>query len=381
MKKALLFLIKIGLFVFFIYNLGVINYITNLEKHPPAPLKENFRESDMAWLNEKYEKALELEELYSPELYFKDIAEIQLRLNNNEIDRRAVPCAHGTISNLAYLFHQNFDQIRFRSKLSKKEKQEYVNRISEASLKYEEIFTPGITERRSETNKKISDFNYWICLVIKLIKWLFNQYFKNLLPAFILLWIWWIEKQKTIKIKNPLSFLLCLLLYPVVITKTWYEKLRNEARYLIMTVNYRQRQVNLFSIFSENEIKEIKKFANSNISLRRYQEILSNEGLPIRHSLILSLSISLLFIILNCKELNANSNILLNDTETFELCVNSPPLILDYVFLNFDDIFLEIINFAKLQFSNKTKKYFQIKEKCLSGFSKIIDHVPIIIVN
>lgn len=105
MKKMLLFVLKTGLFIFFIYNLGVIDYVSNMEKTPSPPIKNDLiAEEEISWLNEKYENALKLGALYSPELYFADLTEIQIKLNKNQFDHRTLPLANGTISNLAYLY-------------------------------------------------------------------------------------------------------------------------------------------------------------------------------------------------------------------------------------------------------------------------------------
>lgn len=381
MKKALLFLLKLGLFIFFIHNLGIISYIANTEKHPPAPIKENFIEADMEWLNKKYEIALELGEQYSPELYFSDITDIQLRLNNNDFDRRALPSATGTITNLANIFHRNFSNLRFKHKSNKDLVNSYINRINKASEKYDEILNPGITAKRLETKLKVSQSGYFINLFLSLLLWLLKQYFKNLILAFFLLWIWWYQKQESIKITNPLSFLFCLLIYPFIITKTLKEKFNDRARYLIMTANYRQRQINLFSIFSENEIKEIRDFAKSNISLKKYQEILSNDNYVIRHSLISALGISLIFIILSASESQAQTKTSLSLNKT-EITTNSPPSFISDIDIDFNLLFLDALNnFKFLSIVNKINKNNFVNEECLIGICKKIEHVPKFLVN
>lgn len=383
MKKALLFLLKTGLFVFFIYNLGIISFIANMENPPSAPLKENFKEEDLDWLNGKYENALKLGAQYSPELYFSDLAEIELRKKNNDFDHRALPTVTNTVTNLAYLFHKNLDNLRFKNRNNKDEVISYMNRISLASDSYKEIINPGAREEQKQGALKMKTLNYWLNLLTTFLLWILNQYLKNFLPALLLLWIWWYQEKETWKIKNPLSFLFCLIIYPVIIIRTWKEKINERTRYLIMTINYRQRQLNLFSLFSENEISEIKKFAKSNISLKKYRQKLSDNGLIVRHSFAPALLISLVFLVLSEQNsLAQNISSTFSDENKIEQRENAPPnLSLENCieFEKFDLIYNQGLYSALL--ISKTSKFADEPEKCLDGFNEGVKHVPILIFN
>ena len=386
MKKMLLFVLKTGLFIFFIYNLGVIDYVSNMEKTPSPPIKNDLiAEEEISWLNEKYENALKLGALYSPELYFANLTEIQIKLNKNQFDRRTLPLANGTISNLAYLFHKNFQEIRSKNRFNSKEVLDYMQRIGDSSLQYEEILQPGITEKRKLNAEKTKNLNYWFELFTTFLLWILKQYLKNLIPSFILLWIWWYQEKETVSIKNPLSFIFCLIIYPIVIIKTWKDKLNNQARYLLMTVEYRSRQLDLFSLFSENEIKEIRNIARSNISLGDYRNLLEKSGLTVKHSFAVAMSATVLIIILggnNSYSQNFDSNI--NDLVKIEQMENSPPGV--YIVsccLDFEAIKLflkqDLNYYATL--TNRIIKFFDRNEKCLKGFERGLMHIPKMVIN
>jgi len=385
MKKMLLFVLKTGLFIFFIYNLGIINYISNMEKMSSPPIKNDLiAEEEISWLNEKYENALKLGALYTPELYFSDLAEIQIKLDKNDFDRRALPLANGTISNLAYLFHKNFQEIRSKSKLNSKEVLDYMQRIGDSSLKCEEILNPGVTEKRKLNAEKIGSFVYWFNLFTTFLLWILKQYLKNFIPALILLWIWWYQEKKTLIIKNPLSFMFCLIIYPFVIIKNWIDKLNNQARYLLMTVEYRSRQLDLFSLFSENEIKEIRRLAQSDISLGDYRKLLEKSGLTVKHSFITAMTITILIIVLGGNNSYSENIDRDNNLVKIEQMENSPPGVcvvgycLDFEIMKF---FLkqDLNYYTKL--TNRIINFFDRNEKCLKGFERDLIHIPEMIIN
>lgn len=377
MKKTLLFVLKTGLIVFFIYNLGIVNYILDTEKHPPTPYNENFRE-ELDWLNGKYESALKLGAQYSPELYFSDITEIQLKQNNNEFDRRSQLVVSSTLSGLANIFHQNFSNLRFKSKASQADLSLYLKRVDDSSDKYEEALNPGITQRRQEFNLQSKTLNYWLNSFSTILLWLLNQYLKNLLPAFLLLWIWWYQEKKTLKIINPLSFIFCLIIYPVIIIGTWKQKINQQARYLIMTVDYRQRQRNLFALFSENEIQELKRFARSNISIQKCRQNLNADNQIVRHSFFSALVVTVILIVFSEQKSFAESIAShIRDVNKTEQLENAPPQTLTANYTNFVVERLALDEKANLSFflSEIIRFYFK-KGKCLQGFTQDIKHVP-----
>lgn len=381
MKKILLLILKIGLFVFFIYNLGILSYLADTKKHPPAPQTENWKE-DLDWLDKKYENALKLGEQYSPELYFSDITEIQLKRNKNEFNQQSLNAVNFTLSNLASIFNQNL--INIRSKSNNEDIGNYMKRIEIASEKSDEILSPGITEKRKKTALEIRTTDYWFNLLKKLFLWILSQYFKNILPAFLLLCIWWYQEKGTWKIKNPLSFVFCLIFYPIVIIKTWGKKINMQTRYFIMTIEYRRRQYNLFSLFSEDEIKEIKKFAKTNISLKNYRENLSQNNFVIKHNFISALAITLIFIVIGEQKSYTQNIVLSNiiDINKIEQLENAPPPTLVKPFLEFETLksILSDKITNPLSLSRLIKLIYK-KEKCLAGFRRSFEHIPKLVIN
>lgn len=362
-----------GLFVFFIYNLGIINYISNLEPKEKAPVKDRLiAKEESNWLSEKYKNALNLGAQYGPELYFSDITEIQLKIDNNNFDYSVLPNAINTISNLAYLFNLNLEDARRKSNDCFVE---YIKEIQKESQKSDEILHPGLKEkeeRRLEESKKVI---FWLNHIKIFLFWILKQYTKNLIIAFILLWIWWYEEKKTLRIKNPLSFLFCLIIYPVIIIKKLKDKLKNQTKDLIVITKYRQQQINLFSLFSKDEINEIRKLA--------LVEPGHPSGEMIRHSFLSALTVTLFLTIFSnqayCSQSQKNFKMCIVQTEQL-----GPPGV-NIISCYFDSslkLFLDQNpEIQLLDVTDKETKFFDHGKDCLDGFRKKLMHVPKIIIN
>ncbi|MFA6355370.1 MAG: hypothetical protein WCW65_03020, partial [Candidatus Paceibacterota bacterium] len=297
--------IKIGLLLFFICNLD-ININLNKENNNYRIIKENFQE-DINWLNEKYNCAHKLGVQYSPELYFNDIAEIQLKKKANDFDYRADIFIANTQTKLVSLFHDNV--LNNRKKMEGSEYDSFIARLASSQKKYEDLVNPGDREKRGKEILKMHEASYWLDIALNFLTWLFKQYFKNFFLALILLWLWWYQEKGSLKIRNPLSFLFCLLIYPIVIIRTWYEKINDHGHYLVMTVEYRRRQRDLFALFSENEIAELKERAKSEMNLVKFRKDLELQGLTVKHSFISALVVSIIFLSLPQSQLRADNEI------------------------------------------------------------------------
>ena len=380
MKKTLLFLLKTGLFVFFIYNLGILSYLSNMEKATPPPFKTDHGKADIDWLNKKYECALKLGAQYGPEQYFADLAEIELKKNENDFDYRVSTNLQGFISNLGTLFYDNLYLVRMT--YPENERNDYLNRIKKAQDKYEKIVDPGATARRKAQKEKINAKGYWPNVFLTFSSWLLKQYLKNGLIAFILLWTWWYKERKTIKITNPLSFLVCLIFYPIIIVRAWLIRLNTETRYLIMTIEYRRRNQNLFALFSKNEIDELKKVARGRISLSDYRLSLKERGLSLNHAWTPALIISIVFILISLPEKSLANLGEKTPLKIVQPSQNAPPNDSITTSGNFFE-FVSIINETytnKIFFKKIILKHHYIK-KILTGYKQRLKPIPIFIIN
>jgi hypothetical protein len=323
MKKAVLIIIKVLLFVFFLHNIGVFSYMANFEPSEAPPLKEDGGRADIEYLNEKIKRANDLGDNYGPEEYFSDLTDIRLKELNNEFDRSVIIAVNNSKSTLGNYFNLNLK--RKRTILSSCEYDSYVDRIEIARDIHYEVIDPGHREREAERISRIKEPGYWKGLFLKIFESLKNFYLKNLGIAFILLWVWWYQEKEKVKIDNPLSFFLCLVFYPIVIARTWIMIIRENSRFFAMTIELRSRSVSLFSLFSEDEIKELRLLAKGSIKISEYRSNLDQAGLVRQHSLILAMTVTIMFIFVP-RSIEASS---FSESKKLdrEVCVsiNSPP--------------------------------------------------------
>lgn len=328
MKRAILIIIKLSLLVFFLHNIGLFSFFANFEPNEAPPIKGDGGRADLEYLNEKEARAVDLGGNYGPEEYFADLTDIQLREDNNDFDRNVIMNVYYSKSRLNDLFRFNLQ--RKRANLSGDEYQAYMNRLENARDKHLETVDPGYKQRQEESLARTKEPGYWSGLLLKLLKFLGKFYWKNLWLAFVLLWVWWYQEKKKIKVDNPLSFIFCLIIYPVVIIRTWRKILSEGTRFWAMTVELRSREMNLFSLFSQDEIAELKKLAKSNIKLSEFRKNLDQAGLIRRHSLVSAMTITSIFLLLP-KISDAKNDFQIISSfgdSTREICllINSPPV-------------------------------------------------------
>lgn len=296
MKRASLIIIKLLLLSFFLYNIGFFSFITSFESENKTYFKEDGGRSDIEYLSKKIEKAKNLGDKYGPEKYFRDLTDIELKRSKNEFDSRTITRVNSSISQLNTIFHSNFmNKVKMTSK---EESDLYVKRITKAQDLFFEVTDPERSKRRQDFQAKIRTSSYWSNIFLSFYKSLRELYLKNIWLAFLLFWLWWYEDRKKIRINNPLSFLFCLVIYPIVIARVLIKAISQKSRYFSMSIELRRREKNLFSLFSENEISQIKALAQSNISLSDYRYQLNKQGSVYQHALLPTIIVTCLMILL-----------------------------------------------------------------------------------
>lgn len=297
--KKIVPIIKLILAAIFLYNIGVfslIGFIGKIDQGKQPPLKADHGQRDIQYLNEKIRQAKVLGKDYGPELYFADLAEINLKQKKNDFDRNAVIFTSSTINNLLGIFNENV--INFRRHGSDAEYSNYLQRLSVAQKKCENILDPGSQKRSAEFKIKTQDSTYWLKLLLSLLSLLGNLYWRNLPLALILLWLWWYRDKETLKVNNPLSFLICLVLYPIVIIRIWSRSMRFGARMFAMGIDFKRRQTDIFSMISNDELADIKRFAKSELKISDYRKYLENRSFIYRHTLLPVIIVSFVFLII-----------------------------------------------------------------------------------
>lgn len=284
MKRFVIVTIKLLLAILFLINIGFFSFISNLDTNYEPRLKADHGREDIKYLNEKIKLAENLDKEYSPEQYFADISEIRLKEKNNEFDYRAIPFVNSSMSSMMTVLQRNINRHRHND--TEAEFQLFMKKFTAAQRKCSQLIDPNQEKEAQEFAAKTSKPIFWFNLLISILTWLGSVYAKNLPLALVLLWLWWYEEKERLSINNPLSFLICLLLYPIVIIRVWRRSLRYGARMFAMNIEFKRRQTDLFAMISNNELEDIKRFARSDFKLRDYQRYLENRSLIVRHSLM-----------------------------------------------------------------------------------------------
>lgn len=125
--------------------------------------------------------------------------------------------------------------------------------------------------------------------------WIFRKYSK-FFPLILLLYIFWFfidSKVSKFMKKNPISFVLALVLYPVVIFMLIRDLFVTKARSVIAEADYRRTKDEFFSVLSKDEIGRIKNFARSGKKLFEWRKELKDEDRIFKHSFVLVLTFTI----------------------------------------------------------------------------------------
>jgi len=296
MKKIVLISIKVLLLALFLQNIGFYSFIANHKQEIPPPMKADNGRADMKYLNEKVARAEKMNRNYGPEAYFADLTEITLKEKRNDFDRFAILQKTNAVQNLLAVFDRNVKY--YRRSVTDSEYNQYMERLSLAQEKFEEITNPGFNQQENIAKVKRQQPGYWSNLIVSVLSWLAHCYSLNFPLAFVLLWLWWYQEKEKLSINNPLSFLICLILYPVVLIRVWSRSLKYGARMFALGIEFKRRQANLFSMISEDEWSLIKKYARSEFKVSAYRQSFENIGLVRRHALLPAMMVIIIFMLM-----------------------------------------------------------------------------------
>lgn len=301
MKKFLPLLIKVILAGLFLYNIQLFHFVAKsfqeAEQKAPPPCKTDGGQEDLRYLNEKLQKARALGDNYLAEEYFSDLTAIKLKEKKNDFDRSTILLVNNTINELLGTFSRNLKNLRSHS--SSQAYQDALSKLEIARNRSQEILEPGANERDRELQVKINQPGYWQGNMLRAFSWLSHFYLQNFLLALSLLWLWWYQEKSSLRIRNPLSFLICLILYPLTIGRVWYKLSRENFRALALKIEFRRRQTDLFALISEDELADIGRFARSHLKLSDYSRYLDQRGLYQRQALLPALAVTLLFLMVS----------------------------------------------------------------------------------
>jgi hypothetical protein len=310
MKRALVISAKILLPLLFLYNVGFFDldfsgYLKELGKSEPYNSEGQKQLTKL--VNEKVKVAKAKGTNYSPADYFNDLAEITILKKS----------LTGVMNNLDYRL-LDLSQQNVRAGL-------YSSRdIDLARDIFKEKTDPGSVAREN-SRIEISKRTFWPSVT----NWLWHFYLKNLPLAFILFMLWWYKQKETFKLKNPFSFIIALIFYPIIIGLVIYEALNEKGRYYLAEAELRRTKSKMFSILSKDELEDLRRFAKSRgLTLNDWRNYLGNQGFKPQGILISSLVVTILFMAIpkfsfsQSKLEKAETNIF---TTILTTQVNAPP--------------------------------------------------------
>ncbi len=278
MKKFILILIKVGLGGIFLYNIGLfnINYTRlfgGMEK--TVPYNHDNELKLIRYVNEKIHRAEAKSSKYGPFDYFRDLYETERFAKT----LTGTTNYHMRILPLLDCFSRNVNRRYFSSE-----------EISRAQTYFNELKSPGITAKKLKETEEFRR-NAWPDLC----NWFLHFYLENLPLAFILFLLWWYKEKGTLRISNPLSFVISVIFYPIVIGLVIYEVFSEGSRYYLAEAELRRTKKKMFAILSPDEIADLRRFAKSRgLTLDDWRNYLGNQGLKPQGIMISSLVVTIL---------------------------------------------------------------------------------------
>ncbi|HNX10614.1 MAG TPA: hypothetical protein PKI61_00515 [bacterium] len=362
--------LKWVLAILFLYNIGIIPFVIHQSEHPRRVGTDEERRRDIQFLSGILDRAYELGDGYTPSLYFQDLARIEMRKRHDSI--------HYMINELDWSGHLNRIIMERREKLARTDPEKsdkFWSEISAAQKEYDAVMDPGKEKRLAKQKQEWNDGT----TIKNILHWLWSFYLKNFLLAFALLYLWWVDEKKKWRLSNPLSFIICLLIYPYTILRVWIKKLGSEGREWAMEISFRRTQKTIFTLISEDELATIKRFANEK-NLKGYKEYLRNRGLVVRHSFLPTALVTMVLLTMIPKVYGSVPAFKEHDSPKYFLEIKAPPgpertPLIDIQNLNSAEGILLIIYFP-VEWAKE--KYLTTKAfKTHRGFAKTLDPIPL----
>lgn len=146
---------------------------------------------------------------------------------------------------------------------------------------------------KEEDARKNSKPINWLLIL----NWLLLFYLKSMPVAFILFltWLYQGSEYKRLQVRSPVSFIISLILYPFVIGASIRRWWIDQGRSFGAEVEIRRTREKFFTMLSTDEIKLVKDFARSKLSIKEFRGDLEEKGYKIRYSLLPIILITILF--------------------------------------------------------------------------------------
>jgi hypothetical protein len=199
---------------------------------------------------EKLQIAKEKATKYTTEDYFKDLLEIKEKFGNRSL-------GSSWIMQLQALSMQNSTW----------------EEIDRTAKKYSPNFrTPLSQEQEQEGKETVKNFFT--------IKSLIHAYLFFLPFVFCLFLIWLFEKTNKTKemFKNPLSFSISVIFYPIIFSYLIISRIGDAQREIEIQIDIKRRKEKIFSLLSKDEMDFVSTFAKSKIPLQQLRKIISEKS-------------------------------------------------------------------------------------------------------
>lgn len=129
----------------------------------------------------------------------------------------------------------------------------------------------------------------WKATSESIISWLFSQYLLGAFPALALFLCWMAHgEEKRLRIRNPLSLFLMVLVWPLPIAIVFRKWVRETGREYYARIELQRTKERFFTLLSQDEIAAAKRFAKSNLRLGEWRKELLAHGFSFHRSFALA---------------------------------------------------------------------------------------------
>lgn len=283
--------LKVVLVIWFIANTGCHKVFTSMnlkEQHPSwTPIEQERRMRVLSnLLKTKQESAIKKDasgSVYTIYDYFTDYADLKLLADSLGVP----PIISGYMFEDLYSLGQKYLSAGHYDELGKAQAMYYAR-------------------TGDRTAKPIDDKPINWCNVFSTIwSWLLSQYFRGLLPALLLLLLWFRKQKQKCTWSNAVSLILSLSVHPI--TVGWI--LISKFRLAIGEAEVRSRKEKLFAIVSEREFEMFRSVFNKKKTYRKIQTYFAEAKIERKHSFVCALIVTLLLQIVPLSFLKAEKTI------------------------------------------------------------------------
>ncbi len=267
--------VKLMLTLLFLWNMGVQKIFTS-DVFKNEQREHNYKGLELEKLQFKLNdivaqklqaarQKIKQGEDYTITDYFEDYTDIQLFADSTGAN---VPIMEG------------ITQLQQLSELYLRKTPDRTDAITAAQEKFSDRTDPGWRERQKASQESWKQFSFWAWLGENLLL----QYLRNFFIALILLLCWiYDDNKKRLQLLSPLSFIVCLLLYPITIGYVWWMKTRD----FLNEVEVRSRRVKLFGLLSKEERAIVERLKG--LTLREVRLELNAMGMRRKHCYVVAL--------------------------------------------------------------------------------------------